>query len=205
MKIVLCTRNQEKIRIMAAHLKQTGHETMFLDDVEGDPPEIPREGSTFTEKARVKALAAAKWSGLPALTESSGLVVDALGGEPGTRSAMYAGGGRDIEANMARLLAKMEKVPGNKRQAHYVCVVCLASPDGRTWEAEGTACGMITTRMKGPAGSDYEQVFFFPNAGMTFAEMPPLIKNRVNHLFHALHKLTMQLPGIERELGAVED
>ncbi len=201
MKIVLCTRNQEKIRIMKAHLNQAGHEIMSLDDADGDPPEIPREGTTFSELALAEALAIAKWSGLPAMSESSGLVVDALGGEPGVRSATYAGEDSNIEANMAQLLAKMEKVPGNERQAHYTCVLCLASPDGRTWEAEGSAHGMITSRMKGPAGSDYEQVFFFPNAGATFAEMPPLIKNRVSHLFHALNGLKRQLPGIERELG----
>ncbi len=201
MKIVLCIRNQEKIRTMTAHLKQAGHEIMSLDDADGDPPEIPREGTTFSELALTEALAIAKWSGLPALAESSGLVVDALGGEPGVRSAIYAGGDFDIEANMIHLLAKMEKVPGNERQAHYTCVLCLASPDGRTWEAEGSAYGMISTQMKGPAGSDYEQVFFFPNAGATFAEMPPLIKNRVSHLFHALNGLKRQLPGIERELG----
>jgi len=201
MEIVLCTRNQEKTRIMAAHLKQAGHEIISLDDMEGDPPEIPREGSAFAEKALAEALAVAKWSGFPALAESSGLMVDALGGEPGVRSATYAGGDRNIEANMAHLLAKMEKVPGNERQANYACALCLASPDGRTWEAEGSAHGMITTRMKGPAGSDYEQVFFFPNAGMTFAEMPPLIKNRVSHLFHALSELTRQLPAIERKPG----
>ncbi|MEE8546591.1 MAG: non-canonical purine NTP pyrophosphatase [bacterium] len=201
MKIVLCTRNQEKIRIMKAHLNQAGHEIMSLDDADGDPPEIPREGSTFSENARVEALAVAKWSGLVALAESSGLVVDALGGEPGVESSAYAGEDSDIETNMAHLLAKMEKVPGNERQAHYTCALCLASPDGRTWEAEGSAHGMITTQMKGPAGSDYEQVFFFPNAGATFAEMPPLIKNRVSHLFHALNDLARTLPGIEKKLG----
>ena len=205
MKIVLCTRNQEKVRVMTAHLKQADHEALTLDDVDGDPPEIPREGTTFSELALAEALAIAKWSGLPALAESSGLVVDALGGEPGVSSATYAGEDRNTEGNMAHLLAKMEKVPGNERQAHYSCVVCLASPDGRTWETEGSAHGMITTQMKGPAGSDYEQVFFFPNAGTTFAEMPPLIKNRVSHLFHALNDLVRMLPGIEKELGAVED
>ncbi len=205
MKIVLCSRSQEKTRIMTAHLKQADHEVLTLDDVEGDPPEIPREGSTFSENARTEALAVAKWSGLPAMAESSGLVVDALGGEPGVSSATYAGEDSDIEANMVHLLAKMEKVPGNERQAHFACSLCLASPGGKTWEAEGSAYGMINTQMKGPAGSDYEQVFFFPNAGMTFAEMPPLIKNRVSHLFHALNDLVRMLPGIEKELDAVED
>lgn len=201
MKTLLCTPDPVKGRIIRAHLEQAGHEVISLDDVEEDPPEIPGEGPAFSEKARNEALAMAKWSGLAALAEASGLEVDALNGEPGIKSAAYAGKDGDIEANMVCLLENMEKVPGNKRQAHYLCVLCLATPDGRTWEAEGSAHGMISTQMKGPPGSDYEQVFFFPEAGMTFAEMPPLIKSRVSHLFHALNSFTRKLPGIERELG----
>jgi len=200
MKIVLATRNQEKIKEMKAILSQPGIEVLSLDDLPGDPPEVVEDGDTFLQNARKKALVVAQWAGLPALADDSGLVVDALGGDPGVHSSRYAGKDGDMEANMDLLLLRMNDVPDEKRTAHFISVISLACPDGKTWETEGSVNGIITRDRMGEEGFGYDPVFFYPPAEMTFAQMGTEGKNRVSHRFKALLKMGELLPLIEKEL-----
>ncbi len=200
MKLVLATKNKGKIAEMKAILSQASVEVLSLDDLPGNPPDVLEDGATFTENARKKALAIARWSGLPALADDSGLVVDALGGDPGIHSSRYAGKEGDMEANMDLLLKKMAGVPDEKRAAHFISVISLAGPAGRTWETEGRVHGTITHVRAGEGGFGYDPVFFYPPAGMTFARVGIEEKNRVSHRSEALLKMGKLLPVIEKEL-----
>ena len=142
-----------------------------LIDLPGAPA-VAEDGSTYLENARAKALAIARWSGQAALGDDSGLEVDALGGAPGIHSARYAGAAQDSRANVAKLLQALAGVPEPQRTARFRCVLVVARPDGRTLVAEGSCEGRITGRPSGSAGFGYDPVFFFPPAGMTFAELP---------------------------------
>ncbi len=201
MKIVLATPDTESCRMVTAFFKSLGHEVLALQDAGPDPPDLASGGDSFVQNARARAVAAASWSGHIALGEDSGLVVEALGGEPGVRSADYAGEGTDSQANISLLLDRMEKLPGNERLAHLSSAICLASPDGNTWEFEGKTRGIVTVKRKGLDGTGYEEVFFFPEAGMTFAEMPVLVKRTVTPLYRALTSMSHRLKIIEREMG----
>ena len=200
MKLVLATKNKGKIAEMKAILSQASVEVLSLDDLPGNPPDVLEDGATFTENARKKALAIARWSGLPALSDDSGLVVGVLDGDPGVHSSRYAGKEGDMEANMDLLLLRMKDVPDEKRDAYFISVISLACPDGRTWETEGRVHGVITDERSGDGGFGYDPVFFYPPAGMTFARMGVEGKNRVSHRSEALGKMAELLPAIEKEL-----
>ena len=200
MKLILATQNSGKIREMKAILNHPGLEVLTLDDMPGDPPDVVEDGETFSENAGKKALAIAQWAKMPALADDSGLVVDALNGDPGVHSSRYAGDEGDSEANMKLLLERMEEVPGEVRRAHFECVIVLAAPDGRTWETNGRVDGMIARERKGEGGFGYDPVFFYPRAGITFAEMPPMVKNMISHRSLALRAMASKLASIEKEL-----
>jgi XTP/dITP diphosphohydrolase len=200
MKLVLATKNKGKIEEMKAILSRPGIEILSLDDILGQAPDVVEDGDTFIENARKKALAIAQWSGLPAMSDDSGLVVDALDGDPGVHSSRYAGKEGDMEANMDLLLLKMKDVSDEKRAAYFISVISLAHPDGRTWETEGNVHGAITRERAGDGGFGYDPVFFYPPTGMTFALMGVEGKNRVSHRSEALSKMAELLPGIEKEL-----
>jgi XTP/dITP diphosphohydrolase len=200
MKLILATKNAGKIAEMKAMLALPGVEVLSLDDLPGEPPEVVEDGGTFVENARKKALLVAQWSGLPALADDSGLVVDALDGDPGVHSSRYAGKDGDMEANMDLLLLRMSDVPDEKRTACFISVISLACPDGRTWETEGRVNGVITRDRIGEGGFGYDPVFFYHPAEMTFAQMGTKGKNRVSHRSEALGKMAELLPIIEKEL-----
>ncbi|NOY86303.1 MAG: XTP/dITP diphosphatase [Deltaproteobacteria bacterium] len=194
MKLVIASRNEGKIAEIRAMLAGTGLDILSLDDFPGRPPEVVEDGDTFTANARKKALAVAAWSGVFALADDSGLVVDALDGRPGVQSARFAGEDGNTEANNALLLDMMKGVPEGSRTAHFQCVMSLAAPDGRTWETDGRVDGEITGGMAGAGGFGYDPLFFYPPAGKTFAEMDPGEKNSVSHRAAALRKMAKLIP-----------
>jgi len=200
MKLVLATSNKGKIAEMKAILARPGIEVLSLDDLPGEAPDVVEDGDTFIENARKKALAIAQWSGLPAMSDDSGLVVGALEGDPGVHSSRYAGKEGDMEANMDLLLLNMKHVPDEKRPAYFISVISLAHPDGRTWETEGNVHGVITRERMGDGGFGYDPVFFYPPTGLTFAQMGVEGKNKVSHRSEALGKMADLLPAIEKEL-----
>jgi XTP/dITP diphosphohydrolase len=200
MKLVLSTRNEGKVRELKSLLYSSTIEIISLADLADNAPVVVEDADTFVENARKKALEIAKWSGLPALADDSGLLVDALGGKPGVESARYAGKDGDSEANMTRLLADLEGVPNGERTAKFRAVIVVAAPDGRTWEVEGCVSGFITTEKRGNKGFGYDPIFFFPPLKKTFAELEPGDKNMHSHRARALMELARLMPDIEKEL-----
>jgi XTP/dITP diphosphohydrolase len=148
---------------------------------EGLDIEVAETGGSFAENAGLKATAYARASGLLTLADDSGLEVDALGGEPGTRSARYAGSGASDEERYRLLLEKLQKVPWEERTARFRCVIAVATPEGQIHTAEGTCEGIITFEPKGEHGFGYDPVFYLPEYGKSMAELPPEIKNKISH------------------------
>ncbi len=153
-----------------------------------DPPET---GTTFIENAIIKARNAARISGLPALADDSGLIVDALGGAPGLISAHYGGVHGDATRNIARLLGELAGVPELQRTArfHGVIVLLRDADDPAPLIAEGTWEGRITDAPRGSGGFGYDPVFFSPEHGCTAAELDATVKNRVSHRGRAMAAL----------------
>jgi len=204
MKILLATRNPGKIREISSILDQLDIEVVSFSDFPDDPPEVVEDGDSFVRNAAKKALTAARWAEMPALADDSGLVVPALGGEPGVRSSRYAGDEGNMEANINLLLGKMAHLPETERLAYFICVLVLAAPDGRTWQASGRVDGLIAFQRRGEGGFGYDPVFFYLPADMTFAQMGLTEKNKVSHRYRALRDFTGKWPGIEKELGKAE-
>jgi len=205
MKILLATQNPGKIREIGSILQQLGIEMLSFSNLPDDPPEVVEDGGTFVENASIKALTAARWARMPALADDSGLVVPALGGEPGVRSSRYAGEEGNMEANIDLLLERMVEVPEMERLAYFVSVLILAAPDGRMWQAGGRVDGLITFEKRGEEGFGYDPVFFYLPADMTFAQMALEEKNRVSHRFRALEVFAKKLPEIKKELEKTLD
>ncbi|MBE0536790.1 MAG: RdgB/HAM1 family non-canonical purine NTP pyrophosphatase [Phycisphaerae bacterium] len=161
-----------------------------------DVPEVPEDGQSFAENARKKACGYAAATGLWTLADDSGLVIDALGGDPGVRSARFSGPVKKPDTrqlldhrNMAKVLSLMENVPDEKRTACFVCNICLASPDRVLAEAEGSLPGRITHRESGTNGFGYDPIFFLPGRNCTVAELTAQQKNAVSHRGAALANL----------------
>lgn len=153
-------------------------------------PEVEETGDTFEENARLKAVGCAKASGHYALADDSGLTVDALGGRPGVRSARYAPG--SDEDRVQKVLEEMREVPREKRGAAFVCALCLASPDGKTWMTAGEVRGVLTTAPRGTGGFGYDCIFELPS-GKTTAEISREEKSLVSHRGQAFRAMLPRL------------
>lgn len=148
-------------------------------------------GVTFVENALLKARHAATETGLPAIADDSGLVVDALGGKPGIRSARFAGPDGDDRANIEKLLSLLQDIPEDQRRAQFYCVVvALQGPeDPAPLIGSGAWPGLIAREPQGEAGFGYDPVFFDPRLEATAAELSPDVKNRVSHRGQALAEI----------------
>lgn len=190
--ILLATNNRHKVDELRAMLVPAGYTVCCPDDL-GLRVEVEETGSTFAENAILKAEAFRDASGLAALADDSGLVVEALGGEPGVRSARYGGPGLTDAGRTALLLARMASVPDGRRSARFVAALALAVP-GRTAEVfEGQVEGIITREPRGRGGFGYDPVFLYPPAGTTFAELASADKDAVGHRGRALRALLRHL------------
>jgi XTP/dITP diphosphohydrolase len=163
-------------------------------------PEVEEDGATFAENARKKACGYAKVTGLWTIADDSGLVVDALGGEPGVKSARFSGEKLPDEErtlidhrNIAKVLELLEGVPAEKRTARFVCRLCLASPEGVLLETQGEVEGVITTEEIGSGGFGYDPIVYVPELGKTVAQMTPEQKNGISHRGNAIRKLKPML------------
>lgn len=152
-------------------------------------------GLSFVENALIKARHAAKISGLPALGDDSGLLVDALGGAPGLHSARYAGVHGDSVANNTLLLQRLAGVPAPQRSAHFYCVLVFLrhSTDPQPILAEGIWHGYILEAPRGERGFGYDPLFFDPLQQCAAAELDPALKNRISHRGQALARLRERL------------
>lgn len=192
-RVVLATRNPAKLaelrRILAEDVDVADVELVGADEV--DLPPVDETGTTFEENALLKARSAVEACGLPAIADDSGLVVDALEGEPGVRSARYAGTPGDDAANLQLVLERLHDKPG--RSAHFVCAAALVAPDGREWTTEGTIEGHIVDGPRGEAGFGYDPVFQPLGELRTTAEMEPAEKDAISHRGKALQALRAAL------------
>ncbi|NYE57284.1 XTP/dITP diphosphatase [Carboxydothermus ferrireducens] len=191
-RIVIASKNQGKIKEFSALLSSLGFSFVSLLDFP-EIGEIPEKGTTFEENARQKAVTVSNFTGLPALADDSGLVVDALGGRPGVFSARYAGEPKDDLKNIQKLLKELEGVPWEKRTARFVAVLCLYFPDGSLVTARGECEGYILEEMRGSGGFGYDPVFYLPDYGKTMAELPLEVKNKISHRARALEELLRKL------------
>ena len=147
--------------------------------------DVEETGTTFEENALLKAKAVMEASGMAAIADDSGLMVDALNGEPGVYSARY--GGKDSDAaRTAYLLENMAQVPEEERTARFVSAIACALPDGRVVTSRGTCEGRILFETRGDNGFGYDPVFYVPEIGMTFAEADGERKNAISHRGNAL-------------------
>jgi XTP/dITP diphosphohydrolase len=194
---VLATGNAGKLAEFRALFRAADLDLQLVAQTELGIDPAPEEGATFVENALAKARHAARSSGLPAIADDSGLCVDALGGEPGVRSARYAGETADDRANVSKLLEVLSSVPEHERGARFYCVlVALASPDDPApLIASGEWRGRIGTRPRGTGGFGYDPVFLDPATGLSAAELSATEKNRVSHRAQALSALAAALPG----------
>lgn len=184
MKVILASKNQHKLTELSAILSQLGFE-IALESEYGLDIDVEETGTTFEENSFLKADAVMKASGLPVLADDSGLMVDALDGAPGVYSARYGHKASDKERT-AYLLENMKDVPEERRGAKFVCVITCLFPDGRKIVARGECPGVITRAPHGENGFGYDPVFYLPELGMTYAELPSEQKNAISHRARAL-------------------
>jgi XTP/dITP diphosphohydrolase len=187
---VLATGNRGKVAELSALLAEAGLDLRVTAQSELKISAAPETGATFVENALLKARHAARITGLPAIADDSGLVVPALGGAPGVRSARFASEQADDRANIARLLAALD-APSLDRTARFHCVlVALEHPeDPAPLIAAGAWAGQIARAPTGDGGFGYDPVFFDPTLGRTAAELDAASKNRVSHRGAALRRL----------------
>jgi len=205
-RILVATTNPGKLTEIKAMLGGDV-EWVGLSDFPGIK-EVKEDGTTFAENARKKATEYAKATGLWTIADDSGLVVDALGGEPGVNSARFSGekmAGEDRtlidHRNIAKVLELLKNVPREKRTARFVCCLCLASPQGILAETRGTLEGVIADREIGSNGFGYDPIVFVPGANKTVAQMTTEEKNAISHRGNAIRKLKPMLDKLLRRQG----
>jgi XTP/dITP diphosphohydrolase len=163
---------------------------------------VEETGASFEENAILKATTLCAASGLPTLADDSGLEVDALDGEPGVRSARYAGDNATDARRNRFLLKKLKKVPEGYRTARFRCVIAVALPGGRVEIFNGECSGEIALAPRGDKGFGYDPVFYLPALGKTMAELPPELKNQLSHRSRAAAKAQVFLEEMGEGDGA---
>lgn len=195
-KLVIATHNKGKLREIRALLEPFGIECISAADL--DLPEPEETGVTFADNADLKARAAADLSGLPALSDDSGLCVDALKGRPGVFTANWAEdaeGKRDWMRGMTRVWKELEAAgPDASRDAHFICALAIAWPnDGQCETFEGRIDGTLVWPPRGDKGFGYDPMFAANGYDITFGEMDPDKKHSISHRANAFRKLVAAL------------
>ena len=188
MRFIIATHNPHKLEELRRILRPLGVDAVCDRDLGLSLTEAEETGATFAENAYLKAAAACRESGLPAVADDSGLCVDALSGAPGVYSARYAEPGQ----RKATLLHRMEQVPEAQRGAHFTSAVCCVFPNGDTVTAEGHCYGRIARACRGEGGFGYDPIFEV-EGGKTFAELTDAKKDAVSHRGAALRKFAGRL------------
>jgi len=194
MKLLIATKNRGKvveIRSLMGLALQKNVEVTTLADMPslGEPREV---GKTFAENARIKALHYAQTLKVLCVADDSGLMVEALGGLPGVRSARYAGNGATDAQNNAHLLHELEKYP-RPWKAAFVCVAVAALPGRVVGQATGTVQGEILPVARGQQGFGYDPLFLVSPLGKTLAELPTEMKNKISHRGEAMRALIAEM------------
>ena len=186
MEVVLASKNKHKLEEISKITEKFDME-LVLESELGVDIDVEETGSTFEENSYLKAEAVMKATGLPALADDSGIAVDALNGEPGIYSARYGfDESLDDWGRLQLLLKNTEQVPDDQRQAKFVCVITLVTPQGQTIQARGEVHGMLLRAPAGENGFGYDPIFYYPPFGKSLAQVSPEEKNRVSHRANAL-------------------
>jgi len=191
MKIILASKNQDKITEIKKILVNSNIELLTSNDI--DIPEVEETGSTFVENAILKARSASRVTGLASIADDSGIEVDYLNGEPGIKSARYSSPGTTNDNNNKKLLKKLNGVPIDKRTARYRCIIVfMRFPDDPfPYISLGSWEGYIAQKPKGDNGFGYDPIFYLPEYKKTSAQISSKEKNMISHraqaLFHLQH------------------
>jgi XTP/dITP diphosphohydrolase len=195
-RIVLATRNGHKVRelqtILADLIEELDLEIVGMGEFP-DVAEVVETGVTFQENATLKAVAAAKATGLPALADDSGLAVEVLGGAPGVFSGRWAGTHGQDRANLELLLGQLHDVPDEKRAAAFVCAAVLALPEGSVVVREGRMSGTLAREPRGDNGFGYDPILVVDGGPRTSAELTFEEKNAISHRGKAFRALAVDL------------
>lgn len=186
-KIVLATKNKDKVKEIKAVFAELPAEIVSLADFENLPDAV-EDGKTFAENATIKAKFFAEKLNLACLADDSGLEVDALGGLPGIFSARFAGYHADDSTNNQKLLAELEKVGVSESKADYKCALSFIDVDGTEIKTEGEIFGVIKKIPRGSGGFGYDP-YFYVDENKTMAELTPAEKNSISHRGAALRKM----------------
>jgi len=184
--LLIATHNAGKVREISALLADTAWQCAGLPE---GTPDFPEEGASFAENARGKALFYADHVGLPALADDSGLIIDALGGEPGIYSARYIDPTITQKERNQRVLEKLAGTPAESRTARFTCHLVLALPGQLVHETTGTCEGHITEQPRGDAGFGYDPIFTPDGHERTFAQIDREAKARLSHRGQAVRAM----------------
>ncbi len=191
--ILVATKNPDKFNEIRSILDGLGTQFRSLQEYE-NVPDVEETGKSFRANALIKAEFYFNYTALPTIADDSGLVVQALGGEPGIFSARYAGDRASYEDNNRKLLERMQGLKGEQRRAHFICQMVYLDRD-ICLSALGRVDGLIIDRERGRGGFGYDPLFYVEKLVKTFAELRAGEKNRVSHRYRALKNLRRKLSG----------
>jgi XTP/dITP diphosphohydrolase len=190
MRVVVASHNPGKLREIDDLMRPYGLNVLSASSL--NLPEPAESGETFADNARLKAVAAAQTSGLPALADDSGLEVELLGGDPGIYSARWAGPEKDFELAMRKVADAVAARGGwtaPAPRANFTCALCLAWPDGESQVFEGKVFGSLVWPSRGSKGFGYDPIFVADGETLTFGEMDPARKHAISHRARAFDLL----------------
>ncbi len=191
-KLVLATHNRDKFKEMQKALEGLDWEILAAFDFPG-APEVEEDGKTLEENSLKKAKALSAFTGLPTLSDDTGLFINALGGQPGIYAARFAGEKCSYEDNVHKVLGLMKAVESGSRKAVFRTMITLFDPDKGVRQVSGEVEGVITEAVQGPGGFGYDPVFLPDGFSKTFAEMTLIEKNKISHRGKALQKARLLL------------
>jgi len=187
-EIIIATKNAGKVKDFETLFSPKGFKVKSLLDFP-EIEDVEETGVTFAENATLKAEAISSALNKPVIADDSGLAIDSLNGEPGVYSARYAGENKDDNANIEKVLQKLNDVPFEKRTARFHCALAIAVPGKRTEIVEGTCEGHILEEKRGENGFGYDPIFFVEKWRCSMAELTKEQKNQISHRANALKKL----------------
>lgn len=188
-QMIIATKNKGKAVEFKEFFGTYGIEAKALLDLEEELPDIEETGATFEENAALKAGQIAAILQLPVLADDSGLIIDALHGEPGVFSARYAGEPTNDQANIDKVLHKMRNVPKEKRTGRFICVLAVAVPGEKITLRTGYCEGEIASTQAGINGFGYDPIFVPEGYNMTMAQLSATEKNQISHRKNAIAQL----------------
>ncbi|MGG5254862.1 XTP/dITP diphosphatase [Neobacillus sp. SM06] len=194
-EVIIATKNPGKAKEFTEMFLSRGIVVKTLQDYP-DIPDIEETGQTFAENAILKAEKVSLFLGKMAISDDSGLIVDALDGRPGIFSARYAGEEKNDEANIRKVLQELTGVPAEQRTARFYCALAIAIPGKETVTVSGTCEGRILETRKGTNGFGYDPIFFIPEKNGSMAELSAEEKNKISHRANALKQLDRMLDAI---------